>query len=216
MLRSMLDTSLAPTGGRPVTVWPVPYLVAKRLFDLLFSSVVLMPLLLFVASALLLLNPFLNPGPLLYRPERMGRGCVPFRLFKFRTMRRSESVRAPDDPVELDRVTPLGAVLRRSRFDELPQIFNVFRGEMSLIGPRPDDLSHARAFLRTIPGYRQRYAIRPGISGLAQVELGYVHGRNGAIRKTSIDLDYISRACPTLDARIFWRTLRAVMDMKGQ
>jgi lipopolysaccharide/colanic/teichoic acid biosynthesis glycosyltransferase len=82
-----------------------------------------------------------------------------------------------------------------------PRSLNVFRGEMSLIGPRPDDLPHAHAFLADIPGYRQRYAGRPGISGLAQVELGYVHGRAGACRKTALDLHYIRHAGLRLDAR---------------
>ena len=76
-----------------------------------------------------------------------------------------------------DYASRVGRFLRRSHLDELPQIVNVFRGEMSLIGPRPDDLSHARFFLRSIPGYRRRYTVRPGLSGLAQVELSYVEGR---------------------------------------
>jgi lipopolysaccharide/colanic/teichoic acid biosynthesis glycosyltransferase len=72
------------------------------------------------------------------------------------------------------------------------------------------------SFLNHIPGYRQRYAVRPGISGLAQVELGYVHGREGASRKTALDLHYIRHAGPALDAWIFWRTLWIVADLKGQ
>jgi hypothetical protein len=109
---------------------------------------------------------------------------------------RTAAPRGPDDPLETDRATRLGAFLRRARFDELPQIVNVFRGEMSLIGPRPDDLPHAMSFMADIPGYRRRYAVRPGISGLAQVELGYVHGRDGASRKTALDLHYIRHAGP--------------------
>jgi hypothetical protein len=108
----------------------------------------------------------------------------------------------PDDPVETERVTRLGAFLRRARFDELPQALNVLRGEMSLIGPRPDDLPHAHAFLADIPGYRTALCRRPGISGLAQVELGYVHGRAGACQKTKIDLHYIRHAGLRLDARV--------------
>jgi lipopolysaccharide/colanic/teichoic acid biosynthesis glycosyltransferase len=216
MLRSLSDMSRPPTRRLGERGWPWPYLAAKRLFDLGFSAVVLLPSLVLVAACLLLLNPLFNPGPLFYRPRRMGRFCRPFRLYKFRTMEPADASRGPDDPVEVERVTPLGAILRRARFDELPQIINVFRGEMSLIGPRPDDLPHARVFLRHIAGYRQRYAVRPGISGLAQVELGYVHGREGAGRKTAIDLHYIRHAGLALDVWIVWRTLRIVVDLKGR
>jgi lipopolysaccharide/colanic/teichoic acid biosynthesis glycosyltransferase len=194
------------------------YALSKRAFDVTFSAVVLVPCFLLVAACLLALNPILNPGPMFYRPERMGRDCRPFRLCKFRTMTPAANAagRGPDDPLETERMTRLGGFLRRVRFDELPQIVNVFRGEMSLIGPRPDDLPHAMSFMNRIPGYRRRYAVRPGISGLAQVELGYVHGRAGARRKTALDLHYIRQAGPGLDAWIFWRTLCIVADRKGQ
>jgi lipopolysaccharide/colanic/teichoic acid biosynthesis glycosyltransferase len=198
-------------------VWPAAFALAKRGFDVIFSAAVLIPCFLLVATCLLVLNPVLNPGPMFYRPQRMGRDCRPFRLCKFRTMAPAAAeARGPDDPLETERLTRLGALLRRVRFDELPQIINVFRGEMSLIGPRPDDLPHATSFLADIPGYRHRYAVRPGISGLAQVELGYVHGRDGASRKTALDLHYIRHAGPGLDAWIFWRTLCTVADRKGQ
>jgi lipopolysaccharide/colanic/teichoic acid biosynthesis glycosyltransferase len=218
MLRPIHGPTVVPPHARPDRTWPVVYALAKRLFDIGFSLVILLPLLVLVAGALLVLNPFLNPGPLFYRPQRMGRGCVPFRLYKFRTMDAADAhaAREPDDPVETERVTRLGAFLRRARFDELPQALNVLRGEMSLIGPRPDDLPHAHAFLADIPGYGQRYEVRPGISGLAQVELGYVHGRAGACQKTKIDLHYIRHAGLRLDWRVFWRTLRIVADLKGQ
>jgi lipopolysaccharide/colanic/teichoic acid biosynthesis glycosyltransferase len=210
--------SVAPEHGRPCAGWPISYLVGKRLFDIGFSAVVLIPCFALVALCLLILNPAFNPGPLLYRPRRMGQDCRPFLLEKVRTMRPAgpDASRGPNDPLETERMTRLGAFLRRARFDELPQIINVFHGEMSLIGPRPDDLPHARFFLKDIPRYRQRLIVRPGITGLAQVELGYLHGRDGACRKTALDLHYIRNAGPGLDAWIFWRTLRAVADLKGQ
>jgi lipopolysaccharide/colanic/teichoic acid biosynthesis glycosyltransferase len=193
------------------------YPAVKRGTDILFVALVLLPATASVALILLFLNPVLNPGPLLYRPVRMGRHCRPFRAYKFRTMHGPDGAerRGPDDPIETDRITTLGRILRRARLDELPQVVNVLRGEMSLIGPRPDDIDHARVFVATIPGYRQRHAVRPGISGLAQVELGYVHGHDGTRRKTEVDLRYIREAGPGLDLQIFWRTIRTVIDMKG-
>lgn len=194
------------------------YPIVKRGLELVFSAMVLLPAAAIVAIGLLCLNPFLNPGPLFYRPLRMGRGCRPFHAYKFRTMRGAPpgARRGPDDPVEYERIPAIGRILRRSRLDELPQILNVFRGEMSLIGPRPDDLRHARVFMDAIPGYRQRHVVRPGISGLAQVELGYVQGRAATRLKTAADLRYIQNASLRLDLWVFWRTIRTVISMRGQ
>ena len=190
--------------------------VCKRAFDLFFSTIFLVPATLFVAFWLLLLNPFFNPGPMFYRQTRRGRDCKPFRALKFRTMDvRKRHSRGPNDPVEADRVTGLGRFLRRSRFDELPQVLNVYRGDMSLIGPRPDYYRHARYYMEIIPGYRQRHAVRPGISGFAQIELGYAVGTDATRLKTEADLKYITKAGFALDTQIFLRTIGAVVRMRG-
>ena len=190
--------------------------LAKRAFDLGFSTLVLLPATLIVALVLLVVNPILNPGPLIYAQKRMGRGCRPFRAYKFRTMDvRPRGVRGADDPVELDRIPPLGAWLRRSRFDELPQILNVYRGDMSLIGPRPDYFRHALRYANTIPGYRARHQVRPGISGLAQVRHGYAAGRSATLLKTKADLEYIGNPGLGMDLWIFWRTIVTVCRMRG-
>lgn len=213
-----LGTELEPTATRPAGHMNWPYRALRRIAELTFTIGFLIPATLVVALPLLALNPVFNPGPLFYRSLRMGQHCKPFAAYKFRTMRPDEPIkrRGPDDPVERDRVTGLGRFLRRSRFDELPQILNVFRGEMSLIGPRPDVFAHARTYLRTVPGYRERHAVRPGLSGLAQVELGYVEGRAGTAAKTEVDLRYIREAGPRMDLSIFWRTVGTVVDLKGR
>ncbi|WP_246003897.1 sugar transferase [Histidinibacterium lentulum] len=180
------------------------------------GSAVLAPVVGVVALALLALNPFWNPGPLFFRQPRMGRGCLPFMALKFRTMRPAEAVtRAADDPLEEDRITPLGRVLRKMRLDELPQVLNVLAGEMSLIGPRPDFYDHAVTYLASIPRYRQRHMIRPGISGLAQTEVGYVSSIRETRRKVSADLYYIQHASLRMDAWIVWRTLKVVLTRAG-
>ncbi len=188
---------------------------AKRLFDIALA-VALLPALALAALALVLLNPILNPGPLLIAQARMGQGCTPFRAFKFRTMRGgrlpSRSVHAP---LERKRITPLGAILRRTRLDELPQLLNVLRGEMSLIGPRPDLLEHARVHLATVPGYRARHAVRPGISGFAQVVHGYAETPAELRRKVAADLHYIANRNWRLDAWILWRTIVVVLAARG-
>lgn len=192
------------------------YLAAKRAIDLGFCTLVLLPAMLILALALLVLNPIFNSGPLLFAQKRMGRDCKPFRALKFRTMACDPTHRrGPDDPVETHRITPLGRWLRITRFDELPQILNVYRGEMSLIGPRPDYYAHAHHFLNVIPGYRHRHMVRPGISGLAQIELGYAEGLEATRLKTAADIDYIRRASLRLDLWIFWRTMVTVWTMRG-
>jgi lipopolysaccharide/colanic/teichoic acid biosynthesis glycosyltransferase len=178
----------------------------KRVFDIALA-VFLLPLFAVLSATLACLNVKWNPGPLFFVQERMGRDCRPFRLIKFRTMRPAGEVRAHDEPVETDRITPLGYWLRRSRLDELPQVWNVLLGEMSFIGPRPDCWEHARVYLATVPGYRARHAVRPGISGLAQVRMGYAEGAAATVRKSRKDLVYIARASARLELAILLRTL---------
>lgn len=187
----------------------------KRAFDL-FVGVLLLPLIAICALALLVLNPFYNRGPLFFVQTRMGRNCKPFKAIKFRSMTSVVRVaRGADCPLDEDRITPLGGFLRKSRIDELPQVINVLRGDMSLIGPRPDYFSHAKRYLREIPGYRARHMVRPGISGLAQTELGYAVGIEATRRKVQADLFYIANTNFLLELWIFWRTLSVVVKRAG-
>lgn len=191
------------------------YFRAKRTFDIVLS-LVLLPVMLVFAVVLFAVNPWFNPGPLFYTQPRMGRDCRAFITLKFRTMLVAEKIaRGADDPIELDRMRPLGMFLRKVRIDELPQILNVLRGDMSLIGPRPDYFHHARRFVREVPGYRERHAIRPGISGLAQVKVGYAQSVDATRSKVKADLDYIRNAGFRMDAWVFWRTLHVVFGGKG-
>lgn len=191
------------------------FLISKRLFDICVSML-LLPVLAVVAIFLLAMNPVYNRGGLFFTQRRMGRECKPFVAWKFRSMVDTKEVkRGADSPLELDRITPLGGFLRKSRIDELPQVVNVLRGDMSLIGPRPDYYDHALEFLECVPGYRARHQIRPGISGLAQTELGYIEGVEATGRKVRADLYYISNASLRLDTWIFWRTLSVVFKRAG-
>lgn len=187
--------------------------VFKRGFDILLS-LALLPVLIGIALTLLVLNPFFNKGSLLYVQPRMGRNCRAFTAYKFRTMT-DGAVRGADEPLERNRITRLGGFLRRSRLDEVPQILNVLKGDMSLIGPRPDYYDHAVAYLDVIQGYRERHLVRPGISGLAQTEIGYVEGIEATRRKVQADLYYITHAGFALEAWVFWRTLLTVFGRVG-
>ncbi|MEL6683085.1 MAG: sugar transferase [Pseudomonadota bacterium] len=188
---------------------------AKRLFDLLAATILLI-LAAFCALALLLLNPFMNPGPLFYRQERMGHRCRQFTAYKFRSMTQAEDGhRGAFDALEKDRITRLGQFMRQYRIDELPQAFNVLRRDMSVIGPRPDCYDHACVYVREIPGYRERHQILPGITGLAQTQIGYVDGLEGIQRKVAADAHYIRHASMRFDLWIAWRTIAVILGRQG-
>ena len=188
---------------------------AKWVFDITIC-LMLLPLLATFVVGLLVLNPFLNQGSLFFVQVRMGRNCKAFRAFKFRTMCKvGWNTRGAFDPIEMDRISPLGHFLRCSRIDELPQILNVLLGQMSLIGPRPDFFAHARTFVRLIPEYRERHCIRPGISGLAQVDVGYAASLDTTRAKVHADLYYIQNAGFVLDAKLVLRTIQTVLMRHG-
>lgn len=189
-------------GGTPV-FWG-----AKRCFDL-GVSVLILPALCLVGVVLLLVNPLLNPGPLLYRQVRIGHRGQTFVMYKFRTMRSAQdSARYAD--AERHRIPRFGRVLRRYRLDELPQVVNVLRGEMSLIGPRPEQPEFVREYVQSLPGYTLRHMVRPGLSGLSQVRQGYTSDRPGTRRKLAFDLRYIRKSGFRMEAYVFWRTLVTV------
>jgi lipopolysaccharide/colanic/teichoic acid biosynthesis glycosyltransferase len=192
------------SGDREPPAIPKGYLIGRQIFDVSVALAAL-PAVALVSLILLALNPIWNRGSLFYAQKRMGRGCRPFRALKFRTMVHcAEIARGPDDPLETERITRLGHFLRRTRIDEIPQFLNVLIRQMSVIGPRPDYWDHAIHYLDTVPGYRHRHSIRPGITGLAQVDGGYAEGIEATILKTRHDLRYLD----TIGIRADWYVLR--------
>jgi lipopolysaccharide/colanic/teichoic acid biosynthesis glycosyltransferase len=190
--------------------------INKRIFDI-FVSLLLIPLLFLVAIILLFLNPFLNPGRLLFIQKRMGKDCEFFFAIKFRSMLHvKEITRKYDDPIETNRITPLGRILRKMRIDELPQVLNVLKGEMSIIGPRPDYYTHALEYLKNVEGYRERHTIRPGITGLSQIRLGYVESLDGTSKKASIDNYYIQNVGYVIELKIIINTIFIVIKGMGK
>lgn len=179
-------------------------------------TLVAFPLLVLVGAVLLLLNPIWNPGPLMYRQERWGHNRRPFHMFKFRTMRpETSAARGALDDIEDHRITPLGRVLRRLRIDELPNFLNVARGEMSVIGPRPDAAHHASIYVDQIPHYADRFRVRPGITGLAQVVTGYAEGLEATSIKARYDQHYVHSCSLRLDLHIAWRTVGVILSGFG-
>jgi sugar transferase (PEP-CTERM system associated) len=175
--------------------------------------IVLLPLILLTALAVRVSSK----GPLLYRQVRVGLDGVPFRLYKFRSMRADAEAEtgavwaAKDDP----RVTPVGKVIRRIRFDELPQLFNVLKGEMSIVGPRPERPEFVKALSEQIPYYRQRHCVRPGITGWAQINYKYGDTLEDTIHKLEYDLYYIKNMSLSLDTYIIFHTVKAMLLSRG-
>ena len=155
-----------------VEKWSTKFKIFKCLVDKV-SAILSLPLIVVTGVCLLVINPVFNPGPLMFSQVRMGRGGKTFRMWKFRTMlpARTEA-RSPNDPLEVSRITELGHFLRKTRLDELPNFWSVLKGDMSLVGPRPDANNHADHFANCVEGYKERMRVRPGITGLAQVEMG--------------------------------------------
>ncbi|MDC1292427.1 sugar transferase [Amylibacter sp.] len=185
--------------------------IFKRIFDIIISMA-LSPAMFIVLLILICLNPLFNRGNIFFVQKRMGKNCKPFKIIKFRSMVCENSYkRSYADPLEIDRITSLGKLLRKTRLDELPQIINVLLGEMSLIGPRPDTYDHALFFVENIVGYRERHSIRPGLTGLSQIRLGYVEGIEKTKTKASLDIHYINHIGFLLDAKIFFGTIYLII-----
>ena len=181
--------------------------INKRIFDIALS-VLLLPLLITIALTISVFNLFFNPGRLFFIQKRMGKNCEFFHAIKFRTMTHiTEITRKHNDPVEVNRITPLGRILRNMRIDELPQILNVLKGDMSLIGPRPDYYLHALEYLKNVEGYRERHIIRPGITGLSQIRLGYAESLEEISKKAFIDNYYIQNVGYIIELKIILNTL---------
>lgn len=158
-----------------------------------------------------------SPGPALYRQVRVGLGGAPFTLYKFRSMRLDAEAltgavwASKDDP----RITKVGKIIRKIRFDELPQLFNVLRGEMTVVGPRPERPEFVKTLSEQIPYYRQRHAVHPGITGWAQINYKYGDTIEDTVTKLEYDLYYIKHTSFTMDMYIIFHTVKAMLLTRG-
>jgi len=180
----------------------------KRAFDILVSLVLLL-ILSWLFAAIGIGIRLSSPGPVIYRQLRAGKDGHPFTLFKFRSMHTATAVQTHETWKGDSRVFLLGRFLREYHLDELPQLWNVLVGDMSLVGPRPTLLSQVE---RYTSHERGRLKVRPGITGLAQVS-----GNNELDwdQRIEVDLEYVEHASFLLDLRILWRTLRTVLRKEG-
>ena len=189
----------------------------KRLGDF-FGGLVGIAILGLCIPMVWLINKIASPGPLFFQQQRVGKGGRLFNVIKFRSMiPDAEKGRGAVWAAENDnRITTVGRILRATHLDEVPQAINVLRGEMSLIGPRPERPEFVQLLSQKIPFYRVRHCIKPGITGWAQVHQDYGDSVDGAREKLEYDLYYIKNASPTLDLLIMLRTVAKVLELRGR
>jgi sugar transferase (PEP-CTERM system associated) len=190
--------------------------IVKRIFDVAMSSVLLalvLPVMALCALAIL----FEGGGPVIYRQERTGRGGAPFTLLKFRSMAVGAETGGKAQWAQANdaRVTAVGRFIRRTRIDELPQLFNVLRGEMSFVGPRPERPCFVDELSKSIPFYGVRHSVKPGITGWAQVRYSYAASIEDTARKLRFDLYYVKNHSLFLDVVILLKTVRVVLLGEG-
>jgi lipopolysaccharide/colanic/teichoic acid biosynthesis glycosyltransferase len=186
----------------------------KRILDLLTGAAGLVALTA-VTPVVAMGNRFGNPGPLLYRQPRVGKNGRVFEILKFRTMRPGPATTewtATDDP----RVTPFGAWLRRTHLDEMPQVINILRGHLSVVGPRPEQPQYVETLETKLAFYRLRHLVRPGLTGWAQVKYDYGATDGDALEKLQYEFYYLRHQGLALDLRIIGRTLRSVVGGDGR
>jgi sugar transferase (PEP-CTERM system associated) len=190
--------------------------MAKRVFDITVSTVLL--LLTFPIMMVTMLLVFLESGtPIFYRQERVGEHGQNFYVLKFRSMRKD----AEHDGIPQwakkndDRVTRVGRVIRKTRFDELPQIFNVLKGDMSFVGPRPERPHFVKELAKEVPYYQSRHTVKPGITGWAQIRYPYGATVEDAIQKLQYDLYYVKNRTLFLDLIILFQTAQVILFGKG-
>lgn len=189
---------------------------AKRLLDITAASIGLVlasPLALLVIA----LVKFTSPGPIFYRQERVGLNGKTFMVVKFRSMRvDAEANTGPVWAQKNDsRVTPVGRFLRRTRLDEIPQLWNALRGDMSMVGPRPERPGFVADLTRQIPFYGQRHVVKPGVTGWAQVKYTYGASVEDALQKLQYDLYYIKNMSVALDLFVMFQTVKTVVLRRG-
>lgn len=191
------------------------YAPVKRVIDIVLV-ILTAPLWVTIGAAVWLIVRFGSPGPVIYSQQRVGRNDKQFTLHKFRTMVDNAEENGPqfaevDDP----RIVPAGKFLRKSRLDEIPQLWNVLRGDLTIVGPRPERVEFVREFERTIPFYRSRTIIRPGVTGWAQVKYHYADDEAETVEKLTYDLYYVKHSSLPLDVHILGLSIWTVITGAG-
>jgi exopolysaccharide biosynthesis polyprenyl glycosylphosphotransferase len=188
----------------------------KRCFDILFSLFVMIPgLPVFVVLAII--TKLTSKGPVFYRQERIGRNHKPFRMYKFRSMYVNSERTVPMLSKENDpRITKWGVFLRKSRLDELPQFWNVLKGDMSIVGPRPERQYFIEQLIEESPNYKKLFKLKPGLTSIGQVNYGYAENVQEMRHRVRYDLIYLKNINFNNDLSIIFQTIKVMVQLKGK
>ncbi|WP_257658185.1 sugar transferase [Parapedobacter lycopersici] len=188
----------------------------KRVFDVVFSSLVIIAGLP-VFLVLMLITKLTSRGPVFYKQERIGKEGRPFFIYKFRSMRPDAEKNGPQLASDHDpRVTKWGRFMRRTHLDELPQFWNVLKGDMAVVGPRPEREYFINEIAKRAPAYRELFRIKPGITSIGQVTYGYAETVDQMCDRMVFDLEYLSKMGLRADLNIIFQTVRVMTQGKGQ
>lgn len=191
--------------------------VLKRVFDIAFSSFILvvgMPIWMFLA----IITKFSSKGPVFYSQERIGKAGKPFIIYKFRSMYVNAEQQGPalsfgnEDP----RITPWGQFMRKMRLDEIPQFYNVLKGDMSVVGPRPERQFFIDQITPIAPEFTKLLSVKPGITSIGQVKFGYAQNVDEMIQRLTYDLQYLTKVSLFVDMLIIWETVVVMLKAKGK
>ncbi len=189
------------------------YFLFKRILEV-SAILIFSPLVLALGAFIALLIKLESRGPVFFKQKRIGKDGKIFEMIKFRSMTHTD-LDELEDYYKADHITKVGRFIRRHRFDELPQFLNVLAGDMSLVGPRPDIMTLYRRCADDIPEYEFRLAVKPGITGWAQVNYNYVDDSRGAYERLKYDFYYIKNASLLLDLKIAFMTVQIMLNGKG-
>jgi exopolysaccharide biosynthesis polyprenyl glycosylphosphotransferase len=212
-MTSIFGTPLIEVNPEIMPAWQFSM---KRAVDIALSGLALLVLFpVFIIFAILV--KFSSPGPIFFSQERIGKYGKPFRIFKFRTMYTDAEANGPQLSSTTDtRITPIGRWLRRTRMDELPQFWNVLKGDMSLVGPRPERQFFIDAIMEVAPHYRHLHKVRPGITSWGQVKFGYAENVEQMVRRLKYDILYIENMSLAVDLKILAYTVLIILKGDGK
>ncbi|HRW22533.1 MAG TPA: exopolysaccharide biosynthesis polyprenyl glycosylphosphotransferase, partial [Bacteroidales bacterium] len=211
-MNSIMGTPLLQIHRNIMPVWQVH---TKRLIDIVGSTIaiiILSPIYLIISIGVKLSSP----GPIIYSHQRIGRNAKPFTIYKFRSMVKNAETNGPELSSKRDcRVTSFGRFLRKTRLDEIPQFFNVIKGDMSLVGPRPERKYYIDKITAKAPHYAHLLRVRPGITSWGQVKYGYAENVEQMIERLKYDIIYIENMSLYIDFKIMIYTIKIIFQGKG-